>query len=116
MNTDITLHAEGSSVQEEDMMKLMRGTAILAIVGMPLLLAGCASNDDLKKAQDTADQALTAAHGAQQSAQGAQSAAEAAQQTAAQNGQKIDALSQQVQQMQQNQQTPRKSKHRGERG
>lgn len=100
-------------------MKIVSSIAGLAIVAAPLLLGGCATKEDVQKAQSTADQALSAAQGAQSAAQGAQSAAQAAQQTATQNGQKIDALSgqvQQMQQMQQEQESRRKGKHRGERG
>jgi len=96
-------------------MKLLRGTAMLAIVGLPLLLGGCASTSDVQKAQSTADQALSAAHNAQQTATAAQSAAQAAQQSASQNGAKIDTLSQQMQELQ-NAQQARQKRHRGERG
>lgn len=42
--------------------------ACAAVLGGTLLLAGCVSPDDIKRAQATADQALDAAHHAQQTA------------------------------------------------
>lgn len=96
-------------------MVILRNTAILAVLGVPLLLGGCASNEDLQKVQGTADQALSAAHDAQQTASAARSTAQDAQQTANQNSSKIDALNQQVQDLR-NQQTAPRGRHRGERG
>jgi outer membrane murein-binding lipoprotein Lpp len=103
------------ALKEDHLMNVLRSTAILTVLGMPLLLGGCASKDDLQKVQGTADQALSSAHDAQQTANSARSAAQDAQQTANQNSAKIDALTQQVQGLQ-NQQTSSKGRHRGERG
>ena len=65
-----------------------------------LLLSGCATVDDVKKAQSTADQALSTAQSAQQAAQ-------AAQQSADQNRSDISNLNQRVNDLE---------KHKGERG
>ena len=57
-------------------MSWTKKAAIVAVGG--LLLAGCASTDDVKRAQATADQALSAAQSAGQRADAAMSAANAA--------------------------------------
>ena len=64
-----------------------------------LLLAGCASMEDVKRAQTTADQALSAANGAGQRADAAMSAANAAGAKADTANSKVDALSDKVDQM-----------------
>jgi murein lipoprotein len=83
------------------------------VVAGALLLAGCASTDDVKRAQATADQALSAAQSAGQradsamsaanaagaKADSAMSAANAAASKADEANSKVDALSQKVDQM-----------------
>jgi len=63
-------------------MFLPRKSTLLAMAGAALLLGGCASIDDVKNAQATADRALSAAQNAQGTADQALSAARNAQQTA----------------------------------
>jgi outer membrane murein-binding lipoprotein Lpp len=93
------------------MISWTKKAAIVAVGG--LLLAGCASTDDVKRAQATADQALSAAQSAGQRADAAMSAANAASSKADQAmsaanaasskadeaNSKVDALSQKVDQM-----------------
>lgn len=79
--------------------------AFLAAATAALMLSGCATEDEVHKAQSTADQALSTAQSAQQTATSAQQAAQAAQQSADQANSAVNALSQEVH-----------SKHRGQRG
>ncbi|HUO87723.1 MAG TPA: Lpp/OprI family alanine-zipper lipoprotein [Rhizomicrobium sp.] len=68
-------------------MNFLSKATLLSMAGAALMLGGCASVDDVRRAQSTADQALSAAQHAQSTAdqalstaQSAQSAAQAAQQ------------------------------------
>lgn len=97
------------------MQKFFGRSSLLAVAAASLLVTGCASTDDVKKAQATADQALSTAQQAQSSAQqaqqtasAAQSAAQAAQQSADQNKSDIGAINQRLDDM--------KTRHRGQRG
>ncbi|MEI9991692.1 MAG: hypothetical protein WDM86_16825 [Rhizomicrobium sp.] len=80
----------------------------MAAAAVTLGLAGCASVDDVKHAQATADQALDTAHQAQQSA-------DRAQQTADQAHSDVNALSGRVQNVEQEIDAA-KARHRGQRG
>lgn len=75
--------------------------SLLAMAGAALLVSGCATVDDVNKAQGTADQAMSAAQHAQGTADQALSAAQSAQQSIDQVRSDVDAL---------------KARHRGERG
>ncbi len=90
------------------MRNLIVRSAWVAVVGGTLLLGGCASVDDVKRAQATADQALEAAHGAQ-------AAADHAQQTADQARADVNALSGRVTIIEQ-QMDAYKTRHHGQRG
>jgi outer membrane murein-binding lipoprotein Lpp len=90
------------------MRNLVTKSALVAVIGGTLLLAGCASVDDVKRAQATADQALDAAHNAQ-------SAADRAQQTADQARSDVNALSGRVSTVEQ-ELNDLKARHRGQRG
>jgi outer membrane murein-binding lipoprotein Lpp len=90
------------------MRNLITKSAWVAVIGGTLLLAGCASVDDVKRAQATADQALEAAHGAQ-------AAADHAQQTADQARSDVNALSGRVTTIEQ-EMDAYKARHRGQRG
>jgi outer membrane murein-binding lipoprotein Lpp len=90
------------------MRNLVMKSAWVAVIGGSLLLAGCASIDDVKHAQSTADQALDAAHGAQ-------GAADHAQQTADQARGEVNALSGRVSSIEQ-QLDAYKARHHGQRG
>lgn len=84
------------------MKPIFRTTALLAFVGAPLLLSGCANDHDaIARAQSTADQAM--------------STAQQAQQTAQQADQKADRALSEIQQMQQAPPPPPQS-HNGPRG
>ena len=87
------------------MHKMFSRGALFATAAATLLLTGCATEDEVKKAQSTADQALTTAQSAQQTATGAQQAAQAAQQSADQANSAVNALSDEVHR-----------KHKGQRG
>jgi F0F1-type ATP synthase epsilon subunit len=110
--------ADFENQKEESLMHLfLKRTAFAGAVGALALLGGCASVDDVKHAQATADQALSAANQAQQtasaagsSAQSAMSAAQAAQQSADKANASVAELSGQVQTLQQ-----QKIARRGER-
>lgn len=82
-------------------MNILSKGLLLSMTGAALLLGGCASVDDVKHAQETADQAMAAAHHAQDTADSAMSAAQAAQQS-------VDQLRTQVNSMH--------TYHRGEKG
>jgi hypothetical protein len=60
------------------MLSIVSRCSIAAILAGTLALGGCATTDSVKKAQETADQAMSAAQAAQSSAQRAQSSADAA--------------------------------------
>ncbi|MCC6296573.1 MAG: hypothetical protein IT469_07700 [Pseudomonadales bacterium] len=60
------------------MVHFSKGTKALALAAGVALAAGCASNDSVKKAQSTADEALRTAQAAQSAAQAAKSSADAA--------------------------------------
>ena len=60
----------------------LRNTARLAVLAGALIAGGCASTNDLKHAQATADQALAAAQSAGQRADAAMAAAQSAGQRA----------------------------------
>jgi len=79
---------------------VLGGRHLLPIAVVAILLSGCATKDDVKHAQDTADQALAAAQAAQKSSD--------------QNRTDINTLNQRVDQLDQQMQ----SRHRsgGERG
>jgi outer membrane murein-binding lipoprotein Lpp len=83
------------------MRNLVTRSAWVAVIGGTLLLAGCASVDDVKRAQATADQALDAAHSAQQTADQARS--------------DVNALSGRVSNVEQ-EVNDLKARHRGQRG
>ncbi len=70
--------------------------AIVSVAAIGPLVSGCASVDDVKHAQATADQALSVAQGAQSTATAAQQAAQAAQQSADSAHSDINALTQRV--------------------
>jgi hypothetical protein len=72
---------------------------VFSVVAMALLAGGCATTDSVKHAQDTADQAL--------------SAAQAAQHSADQNRTDINTLQQEVQELKT---APPPRRHHGERG
>jgi len=86
------------------MQQLFNKARFVSVIAMTLLAAGCASTDDVKRAQDTADQALGAAQAAQHSAD--------------QNRTDINTLSQQVQTLNQQVQKLQAAppKRHGERG
>ena len=86
------------------MIRLLNKGPAFSIVAMALLAGGCASTDDVKHAQDTADQALAAAQAAQRSSD--------------QNRTDINTLQQNVQTLQQNVQQLQAAppKRHGERG
>ena len=74
------------------MRNLLKNGASLAVVSATLIVAGCATIDDAKRAQATADQALASAGQAQQAANAAQQTASTAL-TNAQNAQRgVDQL------------------------
>lgn len=100
------------------MENVFRKFSLAVVAGGMLVMGGCASVDDVKRAQATADQALDAAHQAQQSASTAQSAAQGAQQSADQAKAGVSALDQKVQGVQQNLDSYKadQAKHRGQRG
>lgn len=87
------------------MQTIFRKATLFSLGAAALVLSGCASTDDVKKAQSTADQAQSTAQQAQQTANEALSTAKAAEQKADQNSAEIN-------QLQQNMQAP----HRGPRG
>jgi len=68
-----------------------RRATVLALVA-PLLVAACASQDDVKRAQSTADQALATAQQAAQSAQAANQKADKADADAAAASAKADRM------------------------
>jgi len=72
----------------------LKSGAIL-VVAAPLLLAACASQDDVRRAQATADQALAAAQQANQTAQAAMQKADQAAADAAAASAKADRMFQQ---------------------
>jgi len=76
------------------MRKIVTTSAFLGALGALTLLAGCASVDDVKRAQATADQGVSLANQAQQTASSAQSTAQAAQSTAQSAGQAAQAAQQ----------------------
>lgn len=61
-------------------MSYLSKTSLVVVTATGLLLGGCASREDVERAQDTADRALAAAQHAQGTADQALSAAQAAQQ------------------------------------
>ena len=69
---------------------------VMALGTAAVLLGGCASVDDVKKAQATADAAMSAAQQAEQTGQQAQQAAQRAQQTADQAQAGVSALEQKL--------------------
>lgn len=61
------------------MKSIFRTTAVLALLGAPLLLSGCANDHDaIERAQSTANQAMSTAQSAQQTAQQADQKADRA--------------------------------------
>ena len=60
----------------------LRRICIMGVMGAALLTSACASTDDLKRVEATANEALAAAQQAQGTAQNAMSAAQQAQATA----------------------------------
>lgn len=91
------------------MHNVVKRIAVLSVAAGALMVSACASVDDVKHAQATADQALSAAQAAQQTATAAQQAAQAAQQSADSAHADINALSQRVNVLE-------AQKHKGERG
>jgi PBP1b-binding outer membrane lipoprotein LpoB len=83
-------------------MHFARKSIVMSMAGAAMLLGGCASQEDVRHAQATADDALAAAHHAQQTADQALSAAQTAQQG--------------VDQLRQQQQQPPAPVHRGPKG
>ena len=94
------------------MQNIFRKAGFLIVIGSTLALSACASNEDVQKAQSTADQALTAAQQAQQTAQQAQTTASSAQQGVQQVQSDVNNLKQQVDEMKET----KHKHHRGERG
>jgi PBP1b-binding outer membrane lipoprotein LpoB len=92
------------------MHNILRNVTLSSALVTALCLGGCATEDEVKHAQSTADQALSLAQQAQQTAGAAQQAAQAAQQSADSAHADINALSQRVDSMQV------KPKRKGERG
>jgi polyhydroxyalkanoate synthesis regulator phasin len=90
------------------MHNVLRKMAVLSVAAGGLLVSACASVDDVKHAQATADQALSTAQQAQQTATAAQQAAQAAQQSADSAHSDINALTQRVNTLE--------NRHKGERG
>ncbi len=84
------------------MIRLLSKGPLFSIAALGLLAGGCASQDDVAKAQSTADQAL--------------SAAQAAQHSADQNRTDINVLNQKVDQLNQRMDQYESSRHHGERG
>jgi len=79
------------------MQKTLSRISLLSVAAAAaLFVTGCASVDDVKHAQATADQALSMAQAAQQTASSAQQTAQAAQQSADQARSDVNALSQRV--------------------
>ena len=91
------------------MHRTLRQIAAFSMIGAALIVSGCATNNDVARAQHTADQAMTTEDQAQQSASSAQQQAQAA-------NQKADAALANVKALEQHMTTPPKSRHRGERG
>jgi Alanine-zipper, major outer membrane lipoprotein len=78
---------------------MLKGSSLksvgIFVVTAPLLLAACASQDDVRRAQATADQALAAAQQANQAAQAASQKADKAEADAAAASAKADSMFQQ---------------------
>jgi hypothetical protein len=70
-------------------------SAGIVVLAAPLLLGACASQDDVKRAQATADQALATAQQANQAAQAASAKADKAEADAAAASAKADRMFQQ---------------------
>jgi hypothetical protein len=64
------------------MYRLLSRSSLFAVSTVALLLGGCATEEEVKKAQATADQAMSAAQQAQQAANAAQATANEAKQAA----------------------------------
>ena len=78
------------------MRKIASRIFVFPVVAAALLTVGCASVEDVEKAQATANSALSTAQQAGQAAQQAGQAASTAQQTADQARSEVSALSQKV--------------------
>lgn len=78
------------------MHSVLKKVTLSSAVVAALCLGGCATEDEVKHAQATADQALSTAQQAQQQAGAAMQAAQAAQQSADSAHADINALSQRV--------------------
>ena len=89
-------------------MNFLSKASLLSMAGAALMLSGCASVDDVKRAQSTADQALAAAQHAQSTADQALSTAQSAQSAAQSAQQSVDQL--------RNDYNAHITKHHGERG
>lgn len=87
----------------------LRNGAFLLVAAAGLAMSGCASVDEVKHAQATADQALSTAQQAQQTATSAMSAAQAAQQSADKANAGVDQLNQRMNELE-------AKHHKGERG
>lgn len=98
------------------MENILRKITLVSAMGTLIAMGGCASIEDVKRAQSTADQALSAAQQAQQGAASAQSAAQAAQQSADRANAGVNALEQKVQGIQQDIDTYKEQRRRGQRG
>jgi hypothetical protein len=89
-------------------MNFLSKASLLSMAGAALMLSGCASVDDVKRAQSTADQALAAAQHAQSTADQALSTAQSAQSAAQSAQQGVDQLRNEINEY--------REKHRGQRG
>ena len=74
------------------MRNLVGKTALVLMLGTPLLLGGCVSQDALDRAQSTADAAMSAAQHAQSSADAAAQAADRAAADARRANDRLDAM------------------------
>ncbi|HEX4861478.1 MAG TPA: hypothetical protein VFV07_09590 [Rhizomicrobium sp.] len=86
---------------------ILRKLSLVSALAGALMVGGCATEDEVQKAQATADQAMSAAQAAQQTANQAQSAAQSAQQGVDQLRSDVNSLNQRVDDL---------SKRHGQRG
>ena len=81
------------------MIKLAGSAALATLLGTASLLGGCATKEEVERAQATADSALSAANQAQQTGTAAQAAAQNAQQGVDQLRSDVNALNQKIDQI-----------------